>query len=73
MFNSIIYQYYENLKPKERKRKNNFTYATEMLVMLSQIVRIDDFKEKSGLDLDTAQNVKLTDGIVGITKQNDNY
>ena len=73
MFNTIIYQNYENLKPKERKRKNTFSYATEMLVMLSQIVRIDDFKAKLGLDLDMALNVKLTDGIVGITKQNDNY
>ena len=73
MFNTIIYQNYDNLKPKERKRKNTFSYATEMLVMLSQIVRIDKFKEKLGLDLDMVLNVKLTDGIAGITKQNDNY
>lgn len=72
MYN-LIYRNYDKLKPKAKKNERNFAYHNQMLVQLAQIVRIDDFKDKLDLDLDVALNIKLTEGVVGITKKGDNF
>lgn len=70
---NIIYRNYDSLKPKQKKRERNFSYHNQMLCQLAQIVRVDDFKELLDLDLDVAINIKLTEGMVGITKVLNTY
>lgn len=70
---NVIYKNYDKLKPKQKKTERNFSYHNNMLVQLGQIVRIDNFRELLDLDLDIALNIKLTEGVVGITYERDKY
>lgn len=71
MLNNILYLNYDKLKPKQKKLERTFSYHSQLLTQLGQILRIDEFNEKLDLNLDVALNIKLTEGVVGITKEND--
>ena len=56
---------YPLLIPSEKNLKR-FDYTLEMINNVNQIVRFDDFFE--GLDQDIFNNIKITEGMVGILK-----
>lgn len=71
--NKYLLNSYSNLKPKEQKKYNDFSYLTQLQMQVGQIVRITEFESVTGLDFDVVVNIKIDEGIVGITKINDYY
>lgn len=75
MFDNFIISNYEEVRdtlrsyplliPSEKNLKR-FDYTLEMINNVNQIVRFDDFFE--GLDQDIFNNIKITEGMVGILK-----
>ena len=52
--------------PPSEKRTKVFDYVTKLINNVNQVVRFDDFFE--GLDQDIFNHIKITDGMVGILK-----
>lgn len=71
--NNYFLNSYPCLKPKERKKYNDFSYLTQSQIQVGQIVRLSNFEEITGLDLDMIINIKIDEGMVGIARIDDNY
>ena len=59
------------LKPPSEKGMKDFDYTAKFINKVNQIVRFDDFFE--GLDQDIFNFIKITDGMVGILKDDDGF
>lgn len=59
------------LKPPSEKGMKDFDYTAKFINKVNQIVRFDNFFE--GLDQDIFNFIKITDGMVGILKDDDGY
>ena len=58
------------LHPTEKTLKD-FDYVNKLINLVNQIVRFDDFFP--GLDQDIFNNIKITDGVVGVLKDGDTF
>lgn len=71
--NNYFLNRYPVLKPKDQKKYNDFSYLTQLQIQVGQIVRLSNFEEETGLDLDLIINIKIDEGMVGISKIDDEY
>lgn len=71
---NFLYLKYKEMKEKTKSIDSDYHYQVDFINALCQVVRIDDFERiTDGIDYDLFQTVKLTQGVVGLTKVNDNY
>ena len=72
--NNFLSLKYKELKEKAKATDSDYHYQVDFINALCQVVRIDDFENiTGGIDYDLFQTVKLTQGVVGLTKVNGNY
>ena len=70
---NFLYLKYKEMKEKTKSYDSDYHYQVDFINALCQVVRIDDFTDITGIDYDLFQTVKLTQGVVGLTKVNDTY
>lgn len=68
-FNNI----YDRLKDRVKQRERVDTYTQDALLLVSSIIKINGFTEQTGLNEQLFQMIKLSDGMVGLTKYNDKF
>lgn len=68
-----VFNHFKDLDYEQKKEIKNVTYNDVVLTMLNEIVTIDDFEEKTGIVLDSAKSVVLTEGLCGIARKGEKY
>lgn len=71
---NILSLHFKDVKQKVKTFDSDLHYRTEFLNALCQIVRITNFETiTNNIDYDLFQSVKFVDGVVGLTKVNNNF
>lgn len=64
---------YDRLKDRQKKRERVDTYTQDALLLVSSMIKINGMFDQTGLNPQLFQIIKLSDGMVGLTKYRDEY